>query len=126
MSRGLNWPPTAEQRSDLRDGIMRVLADQYPLPISTNELGDLLGVPRGPWHQEMYRQLVRFVRLGDVEKVVREGMYCRYWRLAVAAGSLPPAPPAAAAAPAPTPADECPWCDGTGKRPARPARGTAA
>ena len=137
VTNALNWPPTAEQRSDLRDGIMRVLADQYPLPISTNELGDLLGVPRGPWHQEMYRQLTRFVRLGDVEKVVVEGAYCRYWRLAISEANLPPAPTAppsdaeraalfvCGTAPMTRPAGEpgtvtingyvCPWCAGTGR-----------
>lgn len=72
---------TVDEQHDLRELVLDVLRAESPLPISTNEIADRLGLNRFQQSAYLWRTLDRFARRGDVERIKLDGFYCRFWRL---------------------------------------------
>jgi hypothetical protein len=66
----------------LTDQVLAVLAESGPLPISTKQVTEAVGLEGGFHQAEVWRVLARLAKRGEAEKIVRPEMYCRYWRLA--------------------------------------------
>lgn len=70
-----------DEQRDLRNLVLDLLRCEEPLPISTNQIADVLGL--SPFHRSVYlwRILDKLARHGDVERLVLPEFRCRYWRL---------------------------------------------
>lgn len=64
--------------------IRRVLAEAYPVPLSTRQVEEQSGYDVC-YGQLCYRMLCRLVAYGEAEKITVEDSRCRYWRLEPAA-----------------------------------------
>ena len=61
------------------DQILAVLAESYPLPVSTHEVEERTGY--GVRHGQLtYRMLQRLADHGEIEKICLPEMRSRYWR----------------------------------------------
>lgn len=69
--------------------VRRVLADAYPMPLSTTEVENQSGYGIR-YGQLGYRMLRRMVARGEAEQITVPDMRCRYWRLEPACAAAAP------------------------------------